>query len=331
MTIERTKSLALVMPYYGKLPPYFNHFLSSLRGRDFDVLLFTDLAVGPHPANLHVLPLTFDGFRELASQKLGMTACLNSIRRLCDFKPMYGKIFEDYLTDYDYWAFGDCDMVFGPPFDTELASAIAEEVDVFSTQEHFTAGPFCMIRNDQRGRELFARADNLLEVVSDERDGCVAFDELSGDFHDEVRRGEMSLEDCRRHCDCFSSVVARQTGLKTIFKDVLYQDDLADGSTVEMSADGHLTANGRPIPAYHFIRAKLRRYFTYVEQRYECVADFVIDDAGFYVTPCQKMFRFFVNRWRKLKAALRSLRNNGVARLLPQWKRQFRSEGLHRD
>lgn len=308
--------VAMVLPYYGRLPEYFNHFLSSLRGRDFDVLFFSDLDVGPHPSNLHVLPMTFDGFRALASQKLGLTACHNSIRRLCDFKPMYGKIFEDYLRDYDYWAFGDCDIVFGPLFDEELKGAFEANVDVFSTQEHFTAGPFCMVRNNERGRMLFAQADNWREVVSFDGTNCIAFDELSGNFHDELRRGEMTIEDCRRHADCFSAVVRRQPDLRTIFKDVLYQDDLADGSTVEMSVDGELMARGKPIPAYHFIRVKMRRYFTCVQQSYDEIGRFVIDDAGFYVTRRQIFFRRIIRLRRKASAAIASVRKFGWRRLL---------------
>lgn len=311
---------ALVITYYGKLPLYFNHFMRSVDGRLFDVLLVTDLEVGAHPNNLRVVRLSFDEFVQLAGRKLCVEPRLASIRRLCDFKPMYGKIFEDYLKEYDYWAFGDCDMVFGPLFDMELKAALDADVDIFSTQEHFTAGPFCMLRNDERCNMLFAQADNLKEVVSHEGVNCIAFDELSGDFHDQVRHGNMTIEDCRAHRDSFSAIVQRQVGLKSIFKDVLYQDNLADGSTVEMSADGKLTARGMPIAAYHFVRAKLRRYFTYVEQPYPLVADYLIDDAGFYVTNWQKMLRRFINLIRKLKAAFTSLRQNGLARASLNWQ-----------
>lgn len=311
---------ALVITYYGTLPPYFNHFMRSVDGRLFDVLLVTDLEIGPHPDNLRVARLSFDEFVQLAGRKLGVEPRLASIRRICDFKPMYGKIFEDFLAGYDYWAFGDCDMVFGPLFDKELTAALDSDVDVFSTQEHFTAGPFCMLRNDERCKMLFAQADNWRDVITFDGTNCIAFDELSGDFHDEVRHGKMTIEDCRAHCDSFSAVVRRAPGMKLKFKDMLYQNSLADGSTVEMMFDGILTAGGEPIAAYHFVRAKLRRYFTYVHQDYDDIGLYIIDDAGFYVTLNQIRFRKIFNMKRKLLAAVKSLAVNGLDRFVGKHK-----------
>lgn len=314
-----SKKIALIMPYYGGLPTYFNFYLRSLEGMNFDVLFFSDLGVEKYPENFKPIGLSFDGFKRLAERKLSASVRLESAKRLCDFKPMYGKIFEDYLKGYEYWAFGDCDLVYGPRIGEEVVAAIMENVDVFSTQEHFTAGPFCMLRNDERCKMLFARSDNWKDVVAYEGSSCISFDELSGGFHDEIRRGKMTIEDCRARCDSFSAVVRRTVGLKLKFKDVLYQNNLADGSTVEMTSDGVLTASGCPIAAYHFVRAKLRRYFTYVYQNYDDIGSYIIDDAGFYVTSNQISFRKVFNVKRKFWAAVQSLSRNGLIRLSPQW------------
>lgn len=313
------EKVALIMPYYGGLPAYFNFYLRSLVGMNFDVLFFSDLKVERHPENFRLIGMSFDEFKYLANKKLGVPVRLDTPIRLCDFRPMYGKIFEDYLKGYDYWAFGDCDLVYGLYFNDEIADALDERVDVFSTQRHFTAGPFCMIRNDCRCKMLFSLADNW-EAVAARSGSNLAFDELCGNFHDQLRRGEMTIEDCRRHADSFSAVVRRTTGLKLKFKDVLYQNSLADGSTVEMTADGGLTASGNPIAAYHFVRAKVRRYFTYVYQDYDDIGSYVIDDAGFYVTPNQIMFRKIFNVKRKLLAARKSLSVNGMGRFLGKHK-----------
>jgi len=105
--------LALVLPYYGTLPNYFNFYLKSLEPMNFDVLFFSDLVIADCPLNFKATRLSIEELASLAAQKLGTEACLRNGRRLCDFKPMYGHIFEDYLKEYDYWAFGDCDLVYG--------------------------------------------------------------------------------------------------------------------------------------------------------------------------------------------------------------------------
>ena len=79
---ERNK-IALVMPYYGKLPIYFNYYLRSLRGKNLDVLFFSDLEVKEHPANFKQVKMTFDGFKALAKEKLGTDVRFDSPRRLC--------------------------------------------------------------------------------------------------------------------------------------------------------------------------------------------------------------------------------------------------------
>ena len=32
---------------------------------------------------------------------------------VCDFKPLYGHIFHEYIQGYPFWAYGDMDGIFG--------------------------------------------------------------------------------------------------------------------------------------------------------------------------------------------------------------------------
>ena len=310
--------IALVLPYYGKLPTYFNFFLRSLVGMNFDVLFFSDLKVENHPENFRAIGMTFDAFKHLAVEKIGAPVRLDSPKRLCDFKPMYGKIFEDYLKGYDYWAFGDCDLVYGRQFPEEVSDAVASGCDLFTLHKHYIAGPFCMIRNDVRMNNLWRTADNWREVVTCAGKQCVAFDELHGDWHGRLAARKMKIEECRAHGDSFTALVFRTPDLKLRMREIISESALR-GEVVRMKA-GLLVRGGQEMKLFHFLGSKLRKYFTYVGIDYDQVGDYVIDDAGFYVSRWQKSFRLVINFARKFKAAVKSLRNNGLVRLSPQWR-----------
>ena len=322
--VDGMRKVALVMPYYGVLPSYFNFFLRSLEGKILDVLFFSDLAVGKYPENFKQITMSFDEFKCLAEKKLGIPVRIESPKRLCDFKPMYGKIFEDYLSDYSWWAFGDCDLVYGNGFNALLTEVEKSDADVFSLEKMFCCGPLCFVRNTPANNVLFKNAKGWIEVAKSLEN--VIFDEIGGDWFDELRKGKITLADCARRAPSFSAAVMLSDGVKFDYREVMEQCELNHGEVVRCNGSSDLSLDGKPICIYHYIRSKQRKYFTFVPSAYEDAQDFVIDDAGFYVTPCQKTFRFFVNRWRKFKAAARSLRKNGLARLSPKWRRQFRPE-----
>lgn len=311
--------MALVLPYYGLLPAYFNFYLRSLAGKNLDVLFFSNLEVEKSPENFKLIKMSFGDIKRLASEKLGVSVCLDSPRRLCDFRPMYGKIFEDYLKGYDYWAFGDCDLVYGDAFNDVLQEALEGGCDVFSLHRCYCSGPFCLLKNDERVNALYLKADNLAEVCSLKGPQGVAFDELHGDWHAQLNAGMMTIEECRARGDSFTAIVRRAPEIKSEFREIIVEDGLLGGETVELFPDGRLTRAGVEIPIFHLVWLKYRRYFTCPPIDYGRFSGALIDNAGFYVTPFQRRFRRALNLVRKAGAAARSLRDNGLKRLSKNW------------
>lgn len=106
--------IAVITAYYGKFPDYFNAWLRSAQANsDIDYYLVTDSDIGFLPSNVKKIPLSFDDFRLLIEEKLGRSVKLEKPYKICDYRPMYGIIFDDYLKGYDYWAYADTDVVFG--------------------------------------------------------------------------------------------------------------------------------------------------------------------------------------------------------------------------
>lgn len=112
--MDRKSNIAVISVYYGKLPGSFGPWLLSCKHNpSIDFLLFTDQKVTDKPDNLTVINLEFSEVQRLINQKLGREVNLIKPYKLCDLKPMYGVVFSKYLSEYEYWAHCDMDLVFG--------------------------------------------------------------------------------------------------------------------------------------------------------------------------------------------------------------------------
>lgn len=87
---------------------------SCEKNAEFDFLVFTDQEINCTGKNMHIHHCRLQDIKKLAESKLNIgKIALDSAYKLCDYKPMYGLIFSDYLRKYDFWGMCDMDMVFG--------------------------------------------------------------------------------------------------------------------------------------------------------------------------------------------------------------------------
>lgn len=107
--------IALVCCYFGPLPNYFRLWLKSCAANPaVDWLFFTDQTVEALPENVHLHSTDLEAVAELARSKTGFpNLVLPHPYKLCDYKVMYGEIFQDHLSGYDFWGYCDFDMLFG--------------------------------------------------------------------------------------------------------------------------------------------------------------------------------------------------------------------------
>ena len=307
---------AIIIPWYGKLPPYLGFYLKSQEGKKVDVLWVSDLKVGDHPENFKTVPLALDDLLALMARKLETSVHVAKPLRLSDFKPMYGKIFEEYIGQYEYWGWGDCDLVYGEKFNDFLDRVLSHsEYDIISMHKAFLSGPFCLCRNTPRLRELFQEARNWKEMCAHEGVTRFLFDECGGEFHEQLCSGAMSMADCSKSSDSFSAVVWRTPNLKVYREDEITESALSNGEIVEMK-DGILAIAGREISAFHYILAKVPRYFRYVNVPYGKVGHYRIDRTGFYTSEFAWATRCIRSPWRMLVAAWESWRKYGFRHVI---------------
>ena len=176
--------VAIIVPYFGKLPEYFQLFLDSCKPNcGFEWLIFTnDKTEYNYPENVHRIDMTFEECKSLVQSRFDFDITLHAPQKLCDYKCAYGYIFKDYLSEYDFWGYCDLDQIFG-------------NLSVFVTAERlnkydkiYSLGHLTLYRNTEdnnvtfkshlRGRERFK------EVFTTEV-GC-AFDERLPDNINEI-------------------------------------------------------------------------------------------------------------------------------------------------
>lgn len=108
--------VTFLIPYFGKLPNYFDLFLKSCQynGWRYRWIVFTDdKTIRNWPDNVSCVFMTFDELKERIQSKFDFEIKITEPHKLCDYKPAYGYIFEEYLKDTDYWGHCDIDTILG--------------------------------------------------------------------------------------------------------------------------------------------------------------------------------------------------------------------------
>lgn len=109
------KKIAFILPYFGNFPSYFQLFLNSCKhNASIDWFIFTDIEGSyDYPPNARRISMSFHELRARFQEKFDFPIALDTPYKLCDYKPAYGYLFEEYLNGYDFWGHCDLDLLFG--------------------------------------------------------------------------------------------------------------------------------------------------------------------------------------------------------------------------
>lgn len=106
------KSILFICPYFGTLPEsQMKIWMNSCKyNPSIDWIIFTDDKKTELPIvdNVKIKYIDFNEVKQLIQSKFDFQINIDNPYKLCDFKPAYGYIFQEYTKGYDYW--GHCDM-----------------------------------------------------------------------------------------------------------------------------------------------------------------------------------------------------------------------------
>ncbi len=147
--------IAIIIPYFGEWPVWIDlYFFSCSKNEEIDWFFFTDCEIpATYSSNLHFIETSFYDYCQLASERLNIEFYPADPYKLCGLKPFYGYIHQDVIAEYDFWGFGDVDIIWGniKKFYTDK---MFEKYDVFSSHADRVSGHLAILRNTWYYREL---------------------------------------------------------------------------------------------------------------------------------------------------------------------------------
>jgi hypothetical protein len=145
-------------------------FLESCRwNSDIDWLFFSDCDIpGRFPENVRIESISYADYLALVSRRLGIAFSPQNPYKLCDIKPALGHIHEDCLEGWDFWGFGDIDVIYGRLRDYFTDERL-NHYDLISCHARRVSGHLCLIRNTPRMKEAFTRIPDWRIRFSDPR------------------------------------------------------------------------------------------------------------------------------------------------------------------
>lgn len=173
------KSIIFIIPYYGKFPPYFQLWLDSCKyNPTIHWLIFTDIEESyNYPINVSVKKISFKELKKYIQTKYDFTINLESPYKLCDYKPAYGEIFQEYISKYDYWGYCDIDLIWG-----NIKNFITDELLEKSFDKICNYGHCTLYKNTKENNQVYktnlSGIPNYQQVFSSPYNFC--FDENHG-------------------------------------------------------------------------------------------------------------------------------------------------------
>ena len=164
--------VAIISVYFGKFPSYFNCFKKTASfNKDYDWYIFTDqVSQIIKENNIYFIPYTLSLLNKKLSSIFNISINIEEYNRIGDVKPLYSKLFEMFLEDYDWWGWTDLDLLNGN-FNKFVNDDIFNQYDVIcatndTVHQGRTSlnGPFLL--SSMKNKDLFTEIENYGEMLA---------------------------------------------------------------------------------------------------------------------------------------------------------------------
>jgi hypothetical protein len=276
--VHRNKNkVIMLMPYFGKWPKYLDLFFKGCENNKWlDIYIFTDCPIPKeYPSNVFFIKFSLKKIEDLMSSKLNIRNYnLKSSYKLCDIKPTYAYMFEDWIQEYDYWGYGDIDLIYGNMW-SFYSPKIEKGYDIISSRQEIVSGSFTLIKNTQYNNALFKKLENFENLVRSDR--YEAIDETSHNMT--IWQGLDKLELPKSSFTYIAAYEHSLGNIKVSFETII-SEDLKKNDLV-IYRNGQLFNDNQEIAYFHYVNNKKKPYFTYPD--WKPIPDlFYINKTGFY-------------------------------------------------
>lgn len=305
--IDASHKIVIIIPYFGSWPSYFNIFLKGCQHNNWlDILFFTDCPLPKKkPRNVRFIETSLNRLSSLITEKIGVETIITKPYKLCDFRPCYGLIFEDFLKDYNYWGYGDIDLIYGD-LKPSIINRINEGFDVLSSREEILSGSLSVFKNTPFINNLFKSSKEYIHLLNSDKH--YGLDETANS--DLTWQGGSKL-DLAHHC--FTYLIAYEALKKTLkVSFVTICKEHLGSSEIISYQNGILKIEETSLAYYHYVGNK--NSSGYKLANWNNVPDcFFITETGFYKND---QFYWFIHYYRKISGFIFNLPKRVWKRLI---------------
>lgn len=294
---EPVYKVLLILPYFGEWPEYLDLYFKGCEfNKWLDILFITNCPIPKkHPSNVKFIKSNISLISELISEKFGFLSYkLPFPYKLCDFRPSYGYLFEEHITGYDYWGYGDIDLIYGN-LEQKVKYQIEQSFDTISVRAETTCGSFMLIKNNEYNNQLFKKLENFNTlIISDTYEGIDETNHNWAIWHG-LAKSDLSKS-------CFTYLVDNEDSkgkLKASFQ--TYICEYLSRFDILKYSNGEVYFKEQSFAYFHYVTNKEKSYFRY--PKWPIIPNiFYITDTGFYknlwmatfISPAKKfIYQFF--------------------------------------
>lgn len=210
---DSTTKLFFFSIYFGTTwPDYMRVWLASLSYHpEFHWTIVTNLPesslflLGKNLPNVHVVHSSLAEVNRSASEVLGYDAGVKLAYKLCDFRPLFGKMFKHLITpEYTHWGYGDLDSLIGNAMDIFQLRGFSHDYDVVSPMcdRVVLNGPFSILRNSDKMNTLYLKMGDVKKKLLDNENAWIdelLMNEIAMHMH---KSGELKVFNPPGHICC---------------------------------------------------------------------------------------------------------------------------------
>lgn len=282
--------ICIVIAYYGQWPVYLPVFLKGCEHNKviIDVILITDIddPSVSFPSNVKTVNYSLDQIAERVETSFSIKTSNFRPYKMCDLKPAYGHLFPELIEGYDFWGFGDIDLIYGN-LERYFTDRILDKYEIMTFRDEWISGALTVLKNTEKINTLFMRSKDYLSIFSSPINH--AFDEC-GKKHGILRTGvhplDIEPDYSKNDVNCFTQVVSKaaEDGDISVFQREYVKESLPFNEIL-WHIDGRLmTAGNGEVALFHAVWEK--RFNRFVVPQWKSVPDnLFITSTGFYAFP----------------------------------------------
>lgn len=319
--------IGFISVFYGPQPEYLKLFLLSVKNNHlFDFIIFSDWDDLPVKAkNIISIKLSLNKFNDLAFDKGILEKKIVNPIKLCDLKPAWPHIFEDYykIYNYDYIGYSDIDIIFGN-LNNFINIKILNNVDIWTIHSKYMAGSLTLFKNTRFIKRVYQKSNSFKVIFNSSIH--FAFDE---NFKDEFKNKYINGIRLKSFTEIVNNL--EKEGDLNILKldDVLYE---SRPNLISYKSNSFFDISGKELLGFHFLIAKKYLLWTFPNWNF-IPKKFYINKYGFYKNSTFKLSFIYLlikifylkqvyNKFKNLNIR-EIIRNNSYLVIITSIRKQF--------